>query len=208
MSFQDNPFLLDRSWMERRIPSHGSGLSTEFIKGVVAFINCAFANPNNVSGGRKMRCPCLKCDLRMFEEEDVVHLHLLKYGFTYGYRTWTSHGEVEVVSTFPMAPCATTLREDSNPFANMVRDAVGPSFDWDARANDARDNEAPNKEAKEFYELLENAEQPLYDGCKRSKLAAVVEFLVLKSNSGMAEKYYDQWMKKNKKLATKRCRFG
>ena len=76
----------------------------------------------------------------------------------------------------------------------MVMDAASPTFGWGDHLDSMREPEPPNLEALQFYDLLKNAEQPLYEGCSKSRLATVVDFLIIKSEAGIAEKYYDRLM--------------
>jgi hypothetical protein len=49
----------------------------------------------------------------------------------------------------------------------------------------------PNKDAHRFYKLLEDAEQPLYKGCKNfSKLSAILHLYHLKCLSGWSNKLF------------------
>ena len=45
--------------------------------------------------------------------------------------------------------------------------------------------------------------QPLYEGCEKSQLSAIVDYLVLKSESGLVERYFDRLMKQTKGLLPK-----
>jgi hypothetical protein len=64
-----------------------------------------------------------------------------------------------------------------NPFRNLVMDAmgVGDGYSNDNVSSPVVVEELPNPEATNFFKLLKDAEEPLWDGCtKQSKLSACV----------------------------------
>ena len=100
MAFEGNLFILDRTWIDHKLPLRSDGqvevgLNPEYINGVQAFLDFAEANPSNLSFG-KLICPCQRYKLRFREVKDIIFLYLLKYGFMTRYYTWTSHGEVHL----------------------------------------------------------------------------------------------------------------
>jgi hypothetical protein len=54
------------------------------------FVNRVFDIP---SRPRTVWCPCSKCANRKSEDKETMSTHLLKFGFTSSYKTWTFHGE-------------------------------------------------------------------------------------------------------------------
>jgi len=77
----------------------------------------------------------------------------------------------------------------------MVMDAVGPSYnlDNDVFDMDVDEEEPPNQNAQEFFEMLKAAEEPLFDGCRtHSPLSAVCRLLNIKSESNMSDNCYNQ----------------
>ncbi|KAJ7959735.1 Transposon protein, putative, CACTA, En/Spm sub-class [Quillaja saponaria] len=72
----------------------------------------------------------------------------------------------------------------------MVLDAAGPDFNWD---DESRIREEPNCDAQNFYDLLKNADEPLWEGCDwHSRLSAVTQLLNCKSEFNMSESLYDR----------------
>jgi len=80
----------DREWMYR--PMRSGRLNPEYIASVRRFINFAYSIDKNISEG-KIRCPCVRCKNKKFQEEDDVCKHLLTRGFLPYYENWTIHGE-------------------------------------------------------------------------------------------------------------------
>lgn len=78
----------DRLWMYRRVCD--GFVSKEFYDGVVKFVNFAFSQASPL---RVVRCPCVKCDNRKFQNKEIVMEHLLRKGFTPNYLRWIYHGE-------------------------------------------------------------------------------------------------------------------
>ena len=85
-----------------------------------------------------------------------------------------------------------------------MREATGPNFEWReqlmAEEVNTHNVEEPNSEAKEFYEMLKSAGQPLYNGCDKSRMSATIDYQILKSDSGMEVKHFNRLMKQTKGL--------
>ncbi|XP_042379879.1 uncharacterized protein LOC121972257 [Zingiber officinale] len=73
----------------------------------------------------------------------------------------------------------------------MVIDGMDQSFDWITISNE----QPPNSEAQKFFDLLKDADEPLWNGCKNhTKLSAVTQLLNLKSEYNLPEACYDRLM--------------
>ena len=71
---------------------------------------------------------------------------------------------------------------------NMIIDALGSGVD----SEDDIEEES-NTSAQKFYDLLKDADEPLWDGCKKHTiLSAVTQLLNLKSEFNMSESCYDR----------------
>ncbi|GAV57602.1 Transpos_assoc domain-containing protein [Cephalotus follicularis] len=170
---------VERSWMSRRVVR---GLLTEeFNRGVLTFLDFTFSNQDFVWDS-KIKCPCSRCKLRAFGTRSEVRLHLLKKGFTPHYTLWDQHGErrehrrAVVEQPDPSGP--------SNPFVDLVMDARG--FDFDTGEHDETAYELPNPNAKKFYDLLMDADEPLWNGCKKhTKLSMMTRPMNVKSKYGI-----------------------
>ncbi|GAV69409.1 Arm domain-containing protein, partial [Cephalotus follicularis] len=71
---------------------------------------------------------------------------------------------VEMTQPTLMSPIPPT----GNPYRDMVMDAGGFEYDWDANPTDEGFQMA-NANAKKFYDLLNDANEPLWHGCKKSQ---------------------------------------
>ncbi|KAM7278560.1 hypothetical protein ACFE04_005694 [Oxalis oulophora] len=87
---------MDKSWIK------GVRTSDDYRKGVQAFID--FSHINAVRS--QIKCPCLKCCNLKRLNIDIVHQHILSYGFLSGYTTWTFHEEQHHTSIHPTIPSA------------------------------------------------------------------------------------------------------
>jgi hypothetical protein len=132
--------------------------------------------------------------------------HLRVTPFPVGYTFWCYHGEVatgENKAGSPINPLNvvhdTTNVED--PIQNMINDAFGVDRNHSNEVpiasnvdieidEDVMPNTTQGRtEAKEFYELAKDGEQPLYEGCtKYSKLAFLVKLYHIKCLCGMSDK--------------------
>ncbi|KAL0340049.1 UNVERIFIED_CONTAM: hypothetical protein Sradi_4521700 [Sesamum radiatum] len=73
----------------------------------------------------------------------------------------------------------------------MVMDALGPEF----ILNQTCEEQPPNPEAQKFFDLLKDADEPLWDGCKNhNKLSAMAQLLNIKSEYNISEACYDRLM--------------
>jgi len=160
----------DRSWMYRDSPQ---GLRRmDYCNGVQGFINFTTSIPRNFTDGG-IRWPCKKCKNLKFMHQDVVTMHLLTKGFMEDYLCWYAHGELflpdesmkeQVVgSTFSASNMHEVGNENSNPYRNVVMDAMRMS------KGNVREcpivEEEPNADAARFFDLLKDSNEPLWDGC-------------------------------------------
>lgn len=168
---------MDRSWMKRRFDNRG--LTSEFERGVDEFLNFAYSNSSFVSMG-KIKCPCRKCKNLCYHNRDDVTAHLYAHGFLDDYIHWVSHGESIRRDT-------SLSSENTNPYRQMVMQAVSPDFDCDSTADE------PNIETSKFYSLLNAIDEPIWEGCKKhTKLSAMSQLLNLKSECHMSDKGFDR----------------
>ncbi|KAL6520573.1 hypothetical protein OROMI_032133 [Orobanche minor] len=174
----------DRNWM---LMGKRKRKSAEYENGVQHFLNSAYSNEDFVEDGN-IKCPCCECKNRFFKSRGTVELHLKKYGFVRGYDRWTNHGEgVEFQSTDVSS--SEFVNQVHTGMEDMVRDVVGPDFNWGAQFED----HTPNRDAQGFYDLLKSAEEPLFDGCKtHTKLSAMCELFNIKSDYNLPEACYDR----------------
>ena len=131
--------------------------------------------------------------------------HLKWSPFPKGYTVWLHHGEslgetsCVSTSTIPNIGQDTMVVED--PIQNMINDAFGVDRDQTNEEPIASNVEIDQdedviasvseerNEAKEFYELTRDAEQPLYEGCTRySKLSFLLKLYHIKCLCGLNDK--------------------
>ena len=75
----------------------------------------------------------------------------------------------------------------SDRIAEMIFDAAGPELHADA------DEEAPNETAARFYNLVRDADEPLWDGCENhTRLSAVLQLMNIKSEFNMSVNCFDR----------------
>ena len=128
-------------------------------------------------------------------------MYLLHKGFMENYQCWYAHGEVFVSkrrmeetvvgSTSSASNMHEVGNENSNPYRNMVMDAM--------RMNQGNVSqcpiveEEPNADAARFFDLLKDSNEPLWDGCtNHSKLSAVAQVFIIKSDHELSESGYDK----------------
>ncbi|CAI8602539.1 unnamed protein product [Vicia faba] len=131
--------------------------------------------------------------------------HLSWSQFPQGYTMWIHHEESFVrpstisPSTIPNMVEDTIIVED--PIQNMINDAFGVDRNHANEISyasnleiDQEDYAMPSatqerNEAKEYYELAREGEQPLYEGCRRySRLSFLVKLYHIKCLCGLSEK--------------------
>ena len=78
--------------------------------------------------------------------------HLYKKEFVTGYMNWTCHGEV-------FSSYESTNVGDMNAYVDMIIDVVALKFNIHDDA--AYTEEAPNKTAEKFYQLLRDVDEQL-----------------------------------------------
>ena len=178
-------YFLDRSWMyEVRTGMKGS-IKEHFCNGVHEFIRFAKSNNRN---NDEIRCPCSKCKHLKHWKSDVVEVHLYKFGFVPNYYLWDRHGEL-----VERTPNPVVLEDDNimtNPIENMVQDVARSMFPTIDQGDDDNDNveEEPTAQAKFFYDLLDSAKRPLWDGCKSgTELSVTAEYIAMKSKFNLTE---------------------
>ncbi|XP_052621646.1 uncharacterized protein LOC128127243 [Lactuca sativa] len=101
-------------------------------------------------------------------------------------RTWWAHGERNTISQHE--------EESSNPMQDPMEDDDDDDDDVNGCTQMLMDvmEERPNPTAKGFYDMLEDADEPLWDGCENySKLQVATELLHWKPEYNISEAAYD-----------------
>ncbi|GLT24991.1 hypothetical protein SLA2020_001500 [Shorea laevis] len=170
----------DRSWMYHRRDDRGL-FTEEFKVGVDIFLEFAFSQKDPEICCRKMiRCPCMVCKNIDWHTRSTVGMHLYANGFINGYLVWNCHGESSAKRRrCDMGQSSSSACDD--PYREMVIDAMGSEWHesvdifgdvggmnkiGEVETSGAKQVfEQPSGEAKEFFDLLQAAATPLFDGC-------------------------------------------
>ncbi|PWA99772.1 transposon, En/Spm-like, Transposase-associated domain protein [Artemisia annua] len=188
----------DREWMYKRRDSQGR-LCSYYQSKVTEFLNFAFSIERVVErktlGSNvvfRIKCPCSKCKIKVFKQRDDVKYDLWHNGFIRGYTTWSAHGERRSKRA-EIGKCSEPIEDDDvGGCRQMILDIHNASFQSDFES-DTREEQAPNPFAKEYYEMLEADDEPLYEGCQKfSTLEAATRLLNWKSECNVPEATYNR----------------
>ena len=168
--------MLDKSWISlpRTHQLYRDGLNM--------FLDFAFMR---ASCRGKIVCPCPQCKFKDWQTRDVVFNHCIVKQFPPGYLYWKYHGEEgyrvygDVGSSSQVGmhvqdedePLNVAV-EVANPINDAVRDLFGVHEEGDEYGDedDNRDVDGPaaeylqNEAAKNFFDLMTDADTPLYPG--------------------------------------------
>ncbi|XP_016195660.1 uncharacterized protein LOC107636683 [Arachis ipaensis] len=194
-----------RKWMyNRNLPNRG-GLRQEFINGVRHFIDTV--KQEFILEGGVLRCPCNKHKNKVFSSPKEVSLDLYKYDFMLRYWWWDSHGESPLhlnvdynnqEGTCSSPHASVPIR---NSYESMVVDATGPEL---MSQFEEYMEKPPNAEAKKFYDLLQSAQRPLFEGCVgHSELSMAVKMLSIKAKGNVSQQIFDDFVKAMKEVMPK-----
>ncbi|XP_057420787.1 uncharacterized protein LOC130714843 isoform X1 [Lotus japonicus] len=184
---------MDKSWI--LLPRN----SPAYQEGVKGFLDFAFER-SSVDGA--ILCPCGLCNFRKWLTRDVVYEHLIIKQFPRNYTFWFDHGESHEVETennctANLSSLGPNIVNDEDPIRNMVNEAFGVDMHRDNDSNEGvgqGEGPMPNvgpqgNQAREFYDLAKDGEQPLYEGCTRySKLSFIVKLYHIKCLCKMTDK--------------------
>lgn len=178
--------------MYRKNDSRGC-LSRDFVNALDGFLNFAYANESIVESHStrdgivlRIRCPCSKCKNTHHRERDDVKLHLMKYGFMPDYTMWWAHGENYYHAYHQ------DVGQSSNPIANHNEGYVEMVNDYMVHEGMTWEEQTPNPSAQGFYDMLQAADEPLWDGCPNySKLGAATRLLHWKAQHNVPEATYN-----------------
>ncbi|CAH9072041.1 unnamed protein product [Cuscuta europaea] len=180
----------DRLWMYNRVNPGRKGLTNDFKVGVDQFVEFACAQPVFIENS-VIKCPCRKCRNRRYKNPSDVKVDLYKWGFEENYWHWTSHGEeIPHLSESDNDMAHDDGVEANGMYEEMIHDTFGPgSFS----SNQNQESEGSHESAKNFYELLNSAQQPLWTGCAAdTELSFTLKIMSIKSSYNIAQQAIDE----------------
>lgn len=170
---------MDRSWLvaDRR--------SSEYKFGVEDFLEFALRNARDP---KQINCPCMLCGNDDSYSVRVVKDHLFVNGIDPSYVIWSEHGEATLVSDSDSDHGMDTDSDES------VQGNMEIEMNSDIELDFGEDQEPPD-ECNEFQWLVEEANRPLYPGCKsHTKFNALLRLQNLKAKHHMSDVAYSDWV--------------
>lgn len=171
-------------------------LRRDYIVAMDSFLDYAYANEGTVENKPmrdeivlRIRCPCRKCQNLRYKERDDVRLHLMQHGFMSDYTIWWAHGETYYYAPHQDVGQSSTpvpVVDHNEGYVEMVNDhMIHDDMTWE--------EETPNSSAQGFYDMLQAADEPLWDGCPNySKLGAATRLLNWKAECNVPETTYNR----------------
>ncbi|KAL8090867.1 hypothetical protein AgCh_040077 [Apium graveolens] len=175
----------DRSSMQHWIDERNNVLD-EYKVGVKEFID--FALKKKDSKGN-IRCPCNECGNLFFFQPDTVTYHLYRFSIIESYTTWDLHEERNRPPVQTRSSSSHTGYRDDDMYDahEMLRDFR------EAHADFENIEEEPNATARKFYEMVDNASEPLYpNNANITTLSFTNKLLHFKSRHGCSNKEFDE----------------
>ncbi|XP_057435111.1 uncharacterized protein LOC130727860 [Lotus japonicus] len=179
----DNP--RSRMWMDY------DRVSKEYLDGVESFLDHAFRESN----GETIPCPCKKCVLHYVVNRAMAYEHLMVNGIIPSYDTWFCHGEsINVLNRKEETNC----REEAfrgDDMVGLIHDAfegfnqsmgnnISDGGDIESNLDENLTHTSRNQshpEVEKFEQLMKDANEELYSGCKKfSKLSFVLHLYHIK----------------------------
>nr|XP_034591753.1 uncharacterized protein LOC117853529 [Setaria viridis] len=180
----------------------GTSQKDIYLAGVKRFLDYAFSRTGRSD---EIKCPCIGCYNTYSKSRGEVYSHFKIFGIIGNYRFWYHHGEVvgepETDSDVEEDSASHGATEEGyNGMEELMMDLfpheTNPvsNIETPPSPNEASDEE-PNVEAAKFYKLLEDLNQPLYEGSSISKLAATVKLLNTKNFGKWSNKSFSMLVK-------------
>ncbi|XP_020962817.1 uncharacterized protein LOC107609485 [Arachis ipaensis] len=199
---------IDKSWIGKPRNTH------EYKDGLNKFLDFAFEHRS--LRGCQIKCPCPVCGFGKWQTREKVFEHLIVKPFPENYKVWYWHGEEAVGVGSQAHQTSQIVQDDStsqHPMVIMLNDAfgvAGPDLiedgdgdednieDGDGDEDNIEDaeNEEHNGENVEFYKLLEDGSEQLYEGCtKYSKLSFLISLYHIKCLYKISDKAMTEILK-------------
>ncbi|XP_057723796.1 uncharacterized protein LOC130939727 [Arachis stenosperma] len=194
---------IDKSWIGKPRTTH------EYKDGLNKFLDFTFEHRS--LAGRQIKCPCPVCGFGKWQTREKVFEHLIVKPFPENYKVWYWHGEEVVGVGSQVHQTSHIVQDDStsqHPMVTMLNDAfgvAGPDLNEDGDGDedniedgdgDNAENEEHNGENVEFYMLLEDGNEQLYEGCtKYSKLSFLISLYHIKCLYRISDKAMTEILK-------------
>ncbi|KNA16387.1 hypothetical protein SOVF_089580, partial [Spinacia oleracea] len=129
--------------------------------GVLEFLDYAFSK---VVDFQLITCPYNRCKNSSHNDRKTISNHLIIYGRDKGYTTWYFHGE-SLVDVDLEENEENNEIDDEDKEEDEMREMLADMFPDIGQMEGIKVEEnEPNDYAKTFYKLLQDNEQPLYEG--------------------------------------------
>ncbi|XP_056843150.1 uncharacterized protein LOC130495698 [Raphanus sativus] len=198
-----NNYTNFRDRMYKRIDEETENFSREFVAGVEEFMTFANSQELMQNNGGKFFCPCSICKNEKFLPGQKILRHIYSRGFMEDYYVWYNHGkeiDMRLGTSYVDPTHLSGSGEGGNlvqdRYVEMVNDAFCDNVTYDNYQHD--DNyqnvvDPVSNHSQKFYDLLEGAKNPLYDGCHEghSQLSLAARVLQNKTDYNMSEKCVD-----------------
>ncbi|KAG6423407.1 hypothetical protein SASPL_113802 [Salvia splendens] len=133
--------------------------------------------------------------MTIFASRDEAYEHLIVDGFIPGYTDWIAHGELPSILASRRENQHNNVEAlGDDDMQGLVHDVFGvPNEDgYTDGTNSQMDSEIANGQAREFYRLIDDSNQHLYEGyAKFSKLSFIIRLLHLKCLGRLNNKVFD-----------------
>ncbi|XP_069153102.1 uncharacterized protein [Solanum lycopersicum] len=177
---------MDKSWI--RMPR----TTKEYLVGLNQFLEFAFKNGAIED---RIKCPCPQCCFGKWQTREVVFDHLICKPFPQNYVIWVMHGETSVLQNSKSREFTQDTLPPKNPVELLINEAfhgfrqerfdVGPS---QIVAEEEILKDIPTSYDKDFFELLKDGREELYEGSKYSKLEFLLKLYHIKCLSSLSDK--------------------
>ncbi|KAI5411572.1 hypothetical protein KIW84_056582 [Lathyrus oleraceus] len=159
---------MDKEWIKE------NPTSKEYQNGLDFFLDYAYTKGN--PRGKEILCPCTNCYNTNWLTRNEVRNHLIAFGFQKGYDVWVRHGEKKLK---PGDLNDNYMNHEEDQIDDIYGLLHGRFRDVVQEENEV--NVGLNEDAKKIYNLVEEAKQDLYPGCKNfSKLSFIIRLYLLK----------------------------
>nr|XP_017225037.1 PREDICTED: uncharacterized protein LOC108201255 [Daucus carota subsp. sativus] len=176
----------DRSWVGRSRYNEFKYITEEYKNGVDSFLKFACDNLKDEDEGL-IRCPCQKCKNRYFKDPSGVKVDLYLHGIMQWYTKWELHGEKDMPRVEVGMSSGCNDDADMYDAHNMLRDFA------DANRYFENFEEEPNADAKEFYNMVNDASEPIYPNNKDyTRLSFVNKLLHFKNKHHCSNNGFDE----------------